>query len=898
MAVLKYKTDGNVDPAGKPRVYFTCHPDDFDECFEKISTDFFNSHSCAIYYKADMSERILDQDKEIELGRSNLFVIPVTQKLLTTPNIAMDDEVHYALEAGIPVLPIIMDNKVNQIYSRADRFGELQYLSPYTLDETGIPYEEKLKKYLKMVLFSDEMVTRIRKAFRAYAFLSYRKKDRYYANELMKLIHTHLECWDTAIWFDEFLTPGESFRMNISRKLEESQVFVLLVTPSILEEPNGKPNFVMAEEYPTACKLAIPILPVEMKQTDREQLDLKYPHLPKCVSATGDLCREKLMELIPNRPVGYGLSVVERRYLVGLAYLEGIDVEIDRNRGLELLADAADGGSIEAARRMASMHLEGIFVPKDLAKASHWQKKVMDLLQEKCIDAPYVSDVLDLADAIRMYVEIERSRTQRECTLESMIDFCQKALLLGTTAAERLNDDTKRQALTSIIKTMRTLGILYELSGAYDMAKQLYMKCLLDVESLAQNDDEEKIPLNTLVWLAQTHQDYGILLQKTGDSRRATDELETALKLYEKVAGYTINVLPLVVNVHILLVYICSHYDNDLAARYSMLSVQKAQELYKKNPERHDLTYANALFSHVYFLVESGSGDYAEQERLCLLGIDIFEKHKDDSNHVVMSTYMNALYKLAGIFRRSGDHSKARQYYLRSIAVSEIVSETAELQDRETIAHLFFDYATSALADYHNPLLDEARRYMQSALEMFQELALVDSKNQQFIEECQWVLIQLDKIAEETFEEMSETPELATKKTEKQEVAERYLQHFSVGDAAEKMGHYPRGFVSYQEALKYLVRLKELDETIGLLHFSDLYDRMAVCCEMMGQYEKAFHYYEEAAKSAVEAVKNGEQGRDDLIRSLEKLGSFCKDYISDESAQYYYRLAAFARKYR
>ena len=131
MAVLKYKTDGNVDPAGKPRVYFTCHPDDFDECFEKISTDFFNSHSCAIYYKADMSERILDQDKEIELGRSNLFVIPVTQKLLTTPNIAMDDEVHYALEAGIPVLPIIMDNKVNQIYSRADRFGELQYLSPY-----------------------------------------------------------------------------------------------------------------------------------------------------------------------------------------------------------------------------------------------------------------------------------------------------------------------------------------------------------------------------------------------------------------------------------------------------------------------------------------------------------------------------------------------------------------------------------------------------------------------------------------------------------------------------------------------------------------------------------------------------------------------------------------------
>ena len=43
-----------------------------------------------------------------------------------------------------------------------------------------------------------------RHAFDAYIFLSYRKKDRRYANELMRLIHNNPECRDIAIWFDEF----------------------------------------------------------------------------------------------------------------------------------------------------------------------------------------------------------------------------------------------------------------------------------------------------------------------------------------------------------------------------------------------------------------------------------------------------------------------------------------------------------------------------------------------------------------------------------------------------------------------------------------------------------------------------------------------------------------------
>lgn len=43
------------------------------------------------------------------------------------------------------------------------------------------------------------------------------------------------------------MTPGESFNENINKVLRDSKLFTLLVTPSLLEEPGGKPNFVMGE---------------------------------------------------------------------------------------------------------------------------------------------------------------------------------------------------------------------------------------------------------------------------------------------------------------------------------------------------------------------------------------------------------------------------------------------------------------------------------------------------------------------------------------------------------------------------------------------------------------------------------------------------------------------------
>lgn len=96
MAHFLIKTKGNASPKGKPRVYFTCHTEDFDKYFNKVCRDIFKTHSCAIYYTEDMTEQIPEEDKATDLGQMNLFVIPVTFKLLTKKNRAIDSDLAYA----------------------------------------------------------------------------------------------------------------------------------------------------------------------------------------------------------------------------------------------------------------------------------------------------------------------------------------------------------------------------------------------------------------------------------------------------------------------------------------------------------------------------------------------------------------------------------------------------------------------------------------------------------------------------------------------------------------------------------------------------------------------------------------------------------------------------------
>ena len=53
---LQFKTRGMSDPKGKPKVYFSCHPEDFNEVFPLISDDLLNHANCAVWYDAELGD--------------------------------------------------------------------------------------------------------------------------------------------------------------------------------------------------------------------------------------------------------------------------------------------------------------------------------------------------------------------------------------------------------------------------------------------------------------------------------------------------------------------------------------------------------------------------------------------------------------------------------------------------------------------------------------------------------------------------------------------------------------------------------------------------------------------------------------------------------------------------
>ena len=512
METLSCRSKDNVSVGSKPRVYFTCHPTDFDRSFRRLCDEIFRSHDCAIYYTKDMTAQLPEETRETDLERMNLFVVPVSRRLLTEPNRAMDQDVPFALQHHIPLLPIMLEDGLLELYSSANRFGELQYLDPNVHDMTAVSYEDKMRKHLDATLLSDATARRIRESFDAYLFLSYRKKDRSHANDLMRLVHAQPRLRDLAIWYDEFLTPGESFRESIEKALEECRAFLLLVTPNLLEEPGDKPNFVMAEEYPAARNADIAIVPVEMLPTNHASLQRKFAKLPACTQ--GDdakgladrICKElKDVDSLGRNNDAY------HTYLMGLAYLNGIDVEIDRARAVHLIESAADTGLYRAMRKLKEMYENGDGVQRDYRKSLLWQKRIVDeyTRSHSTSGNMYWDEQLNLANCHARLGEYQKS-----------IDILEELLVLSVTQSS-FGAALRLDVLMSLANSYEGIG---NYRKAIDTNKILYETCL---ETFGMQHNRTLWAMNNLA----------ITLHLAGELEEALDLNEQLLELRTTMLG-------------------------------------------------------------------------------------------------------------------------------------------------------------------------------------------------------------------------------------------------------------------------------------------------------------------------------------------------------------------------
>ena len=438
MSSLSYITRASSSPQGKPRVWLCCHPADQARFLEPLAKELLAAADCALWYDPDPAASLSEEERaerEADLAAMQLFVLPVTGRLLTVPSPALDWQFPLAQRQHIPVLPILQEPGLEALFN--EKCGELQCLDPNQTDPTALPYAEKLKKFLEGVLVGDELAAKVRAAFDAYIFLSYRKKDRRQAQALMWLIHQNDFCRDIAIWYDEFLTPGEDFNAAIAQALDKSRLFVLAVTPNLLE----KPNYVMEEEFPRARDGGKAILPVEMDPTDRAGLEKAYPGIPACGAPSFPEIFYQLRALLPELAKRELPDDPAHNYFIGLAYLSGIDVEVDKARGLALIRAAARDGLPEAVEKMAAVYRTGEGVARDYRAAVQWQERLVDIRRAEWERAPSANSFLRYANPLwalaEDYTALEDNTNAIDIWKQEFLPLCQQAAAQKLPSAPR-----------------------------------------------------------------------------------------------------------------------------------------------------------------------------------------------------------------------------------------------------------------------------------------------------------------------------------------------------------------------------------------------------------------------------------------------------------------------------
>ena len=477
--MFKVKRYGEGIFTDKTKIFFCCHENDIG-FLDEISEDILDVIDCSVYYDENFSQTVDMSEREFLLSQMQLFVVPVTEKLLSTPSRAVDFDLKIARKKRIPVLPIMCDKNLVSLFS--ERFGAFQYLDRNSEDETEIDYKSKLRAFLSEIVVSEESFMNILSVFRAMIFLSYRKKDRRKAQELIKRIHKNSDLYDVGIWYDEFLKPGENFNEQIDFFLQGSDLFVLAVTPSLLE----KGNYVERVEYPQALEYDKKILPVMLSPTETGELKSHYKGLNGVVDMADESFDEKFNEAIGTLPELWEEDILEHKYNVALAYLNGIGVELDREVGIRLLHECAEDGYEFAMDALAKTYLWGKGVSVDIDEGLKWRKKLIDKNRSLNADFPDKQSaylvtskfVQEAGEYLKYCYSLKKTDETQELLgeLQTQLDAVRAKFPI------KKGDDFRLQGLLD-----SSLNAFYTLLGTQSVAEKRYddaEKAFLSLESL------------------------------------------------------------------------------------------------------------------------------------------------------------------------------------------------------------------------------------------------------------------------------------------------------------------------------------------------------------------------------------------------------------------------------
>jgi len=460
------------------------------------------NHNCDIYYYDIFDNNVNVDYYEQILSRFNLFVCPITKNLFKNRNRVLDIELNVASDYGIPILFVMTDGDRDDF---TKHFGKIEFLNANKDN-----FQSRLDRYLDDVLISDELVKRIEKEFVGRIFLSYRKKDIAHAKKFIELIHSDNIFRDLAIWYDDYLTPGENFDDEIKDSILSSDIFALLVTPNLLEEG----NYVLTKEFPFAKDKGKTIVDVMAVPTD---IDNNSPLVNNMVNMNDeDKVKENFKKILIDKVVEKNNSP-EHLYYIGLAYLYGIQVEKNVNRGINCLVESSEQNYLPALCVLAKIRYSKMKELLPIEKMLKLEEKAIKSLTEELNKGNYqnISSFWDIAQ-----------NTITEYMMSNDYEKAGNLLMLMTKNVGNIQG-RKYEKLKELVRLYFRFSVNESMQGHSEKALTFAKEGLRNAEILLESRIAEK-PYALIFRLNGVAMQCYFNLQKPGE----------ALTIYKKVKEY------------------------------------------------------------------------------------------------------------------------------------------------------------------------------------------------------------------------------------------------------------------------------------------------------------------------------------------------------------------------
>ena len=449
--------------------------------------------------------------------------------------------------------------------------------------------------------------------------------------------------------------------------------------------------------------------------------------------------------------------------------------------------------------------------------------------------------------------------------------------------------------MESTLNTLRSLAILYEIANEFDSAVDTYNQALKYWHIIAEADkdiDDEQVQILNKWRVVQIHHDIGVLQGKRGNYSESVSELEKALEINYELIDDSSDFLPNMISVHNAIAQDAVHCDVSKAVKHSEIALELSKSLYESNKSLFDTLYADTLLARAFVLSEIGSSDLDEIEKISLESATILLEHKDEGSHETLFNLMNVLYKVASVYRRKCNWDKAREYYLEAIRVSDtLLSDTGiEDKDKEAVAHLFFDFGTFSIAFSEGNDFEMSVNALQLSLELFKDVSVTKPQCKQ----TEAVLLSIKKEIGNTSPQNMRA-KLEENDPEKVAALYQFQYHYEKGDSAEREKSFEKAILNYKAALEQLDIIEKLGAPATRLTLADIYDRIALCYEMLKEYDEAKQYYAQAMLLAAAEAKETDELKayDSAINYAWKLASFCEEFGDEDEAKKHYAFREF-----